>query len=98
MNDFGFKENDLKIIIDAIKKYPEIEKAVIFGSRATGKYNHGSDVDIAIFGEVQDVYFRLSGYLNDETPLPYYFDVIDYNNLNNTALKNQIDKDGVAIY
>ena len=43
-------DNDLNEIIDIIRKHPEVESAVLFGSRATGRNNPGSDVDIALFG------------------------------------------------
>lgn len=46
----GLKEEDLQYIIDNIKRFPEIKKAIVFGSRAKGNYKVGSDIDIAIFG------------------------------------------------
>ena len=30
-------------------QYPQLEKVVIFGSRATGRYRAGSDIDLAMF-------------------------------------------------
>ena len=35
-NKFGLLERDLNYILSAIKVFPEIEKAMIFGSRALG--------------------------------------------------------------
>jgi len=51
MNDnrFGFKPGDLETIVQTLSKFPEIKKAVIFGSRAKGTYQAGSDVDIAVW-------------------------------------------------
>ncbi|MDD2498976.1 MAG: nucleotidyltransferase domain-containing protein, partial [Desulfitobacteriaceae bacterium] len=48
---FGLRESDLAYIISAIKELSEIEKAVIFGSRAKGNYKPGSDIDLAIYGD-----------------------------------------------
>lgn len=44
---FGLRENDMDIILKTIDSFNEIERAVIFGSRAMGNYRRGSDVDIA---------------------------------------------------
>ena len=44
---FGLLDRDIKYIIKALEQHDEIEKAIIFGSRAMGNYKKGSDVDIA---------------------------------------------------
>lgn len=38
-------------ILEEIRKYSEINKAIIFGSRAIGNYKKGSDIDLAITGD-----------------------------------------------
>ncbi|WP_204226487.1 nucleotidyltransferase domain-containing protein [Clostridium botulinum] len=48
---FGLLERDIKYINEVLDKFEEIEKAIIFGSRAMGNYKKGSDVDIAIIGK-----------------------------------------------
>lgn len=47
---YGLLQKDIDIIIKSISLFKEIDKAVLFGSRAIGNYKKGSDVDIAIFG------------------------------------------------
>jgi predicted nucleotidyltransferase len=46
----GLKPQSEKLIIQAISRHPKVERAILFGSRATGKYRPGSDVDIALVG------------------------------------------------
>ena len=41
---------------------------------------------------------RLSSILNQELPLPYLFDIIHYESLQNEELRKQIDNIGVLIY
>ncbi|ABR46965.1 DNA polymerase, beta domain protein region [Alkaliphilus metalliredigens QYMF] len=96
----GLKEDDLKYIINVIKDFDEIEKAVVFGSRAEGSYKRGSDVDIAIYGEGVsfDTISTLKAKLEEEGPLPYFFDVVDYYNLENQDLKEHIDRVGKVIF
>lgn len=98
--NFGLRESDLEYIIDIIRNFLEIEKAVIFGSRAKGNYKPGSDVDIAIYGEhiTFDTLSALHSMLEEQGPLPYFFDVVDYTHLNHKGLKEHIDRLGKIIY
>ncbi len=96
---YGLLERDLQWIEKAIAKYPEIEEAVIFGSRAMGNYKRGSDVDLAVKGARIDrrIINRLSDDLNEEYPLPYFFDVVHYESISNEELKRHIDTVGKII-
>lgn len=78
----------------------EIEKAIIFGSRAKGNYKTASDIDIALMGvNVNfDIVSKVHYKLQEESPLHYLVDIIDYNNINNIELKERIDRVGIAIY
>lgn len=88
------------MLLQSIDQFPEIEKVIIFGSRAMGNFKPGSDIDLAIFGKHID--FKLTSHLhsklNEELPIPYYFDVINFNSLNNNDLKNHILKKGIVIF
>ncbi|WP_295674661.1 nucleotidyltransferase domain-containing protein [uncultured Mucilaginibacter sp.] len=95
---FGFKYGDLETIIQVLSKFPEIERAVIFGSRAKGNHQRGSDVDIAVWTKDEYEAWQLPGMLNDETLLPYKFDVLNFNKINNPELKQHITRAGVEIY
>ena len=80
--------------------FPQIGKAIIFGSRAMGNYKNGSDVDIAVVGESIDnsILYKLDDYLNEVYPLPYFFDIIHYDRISNENLIKHIDKEGKVIY
>lgn len=97
---YGLLERDFKCIKEAISKYDEIEEVIIFGSRAMGNYKKASDVDIAIIGDriSRKTVRRFSDDLNEEYPLPYFFDVIDYNEISNEDLKEHIHNVGKTIY
>lgn len=96
----GLLDRDLKYILEAVGKYSEIEEAIIFGSRAMGNYKKGSDVDLAIVGGNVDrnIVRRLSDELNEEYPLPYFFDVVSYKDISNEELIKHIDTVGKSIY
>lgn len=99
-NMYGLLDRDIKYIIKALEQHDEIEKAIIFGSRAMGNYKKGSDVDIAIIGESvnRSIIYKLDDCLNEVYPLPYFFDIIQYNAITNENLINYIDNEGKVIY
>ncbi|MCH6200084.1 nucleotidyltransferase domain-containing protein [Aquiflexum sp. LQ15W] len=100
MNEFGLLERDLEEILSVLEKFPKIEKAIVFGSRAKGNYKNGSDVDIALKGRHLDfeTISHVSYLLNEETRMPYKFDVLNYHSIQEQELKNHIDRIGVEIY
>lgn len=97
---FGLEEHDVSTIKNILKEYPEVLEAYIFGSRAKGNFKLGSDVDIAVKGN--NISFRtissINSKLNEETPLPYHFDILNYNSLTNLELLNHIDRMGKKFY
>lgn len=95
----GLSSEDLNIISEILKQYPQVKEAFIFGSRAKGTQRAGSDVDIAIKGsELDELVFAISGQLNDETPLPYTFDVVVINPSSNDELQDHIRRVGISFY
>ncbi len=97
---FGLIDRDIEYIKEAISQFETIEKAIIFGSRAMGNYKKGSDVDIAIFGKqiTREVIFKLNDYLNETSPLPYFFDIIHYEDILNDNVKKHIDDEGKIVF
>ncbi len=97
---YGLKERDVKYIIESIKTFSEIKEVVLFGSRAKGNFKKGSDVDMAIKGEniTHSIVTSLSYLLNEEKPLPYYFDVVHYEKIKKSELTEHIDRVGIVFY
>lgn len=99
MNQFGIKDSLLKEIISILKKYPKVERAYIFGSRARGDYTKVSDIDIAVEG--QNIESELLNFIEDEffylnTALE--FDLVNLSQINKAPLQDNILKEGVKIY
>jgi uncharacterized protein len=96
----GLLPADLAVIVNTLQACPQVEKALIFGSRAKGNYKPGSDVDIAIVGADidQSLVATLSFTLNEETFLPYFFDIVHYDTIEEIALKEHIDRLGQVIF
>lgn len=96
---FGLISADIQVMKNIFKKYPDISKVIIFGSRAMGNYKKGSDVDLAIKGKNIDLSLigEIKGKL-DETNLPYFFDVISYADTENKELREHIDTFGQILW
>ena len=100
MDKFGLRPKIIEDIKEILRKYPEVEKAVIFGSRARGDYKKGSDIDITLFGN------KLTNSINmkifyeiDNLYLIYNIDLINFNTLNEEdKLRQNILDEGVEIY
>lgn len=99
-NKFGLLDSDLEAILSVLSNYAQVEKAYIFGSRAKGNYKNGSDVDIAMKGEGINfgTVSQISYFLNEETNMPYKFDVLNYHSIKEAELLMHIDRVGVEIY
>ena len=97
---FGLKQTDLDAIISILEKYSDIESAVIFGSRAKGNHKNGSDVDIALKGQHLnlDIIHQISYWLNEESLMPYKFDILNYHTITNQVLMDHIDRAGIEFY
>ena len=96
---FGLSNEDIKIINDVFKEFPEIEKVIIFGSRALNTFKPASDVDFALKGKINlDIVAKVKRILDEERPLPYFFDIVDYNSISNPELKKHIDGHGKIFY
>ena len=95
----GLSPKELEILKDVFKKFDDIKEVILFGSRALGTHKTASDIDLAIKGNVDiNTLSKLKYTLEEDTNLPYFFDVVVYDNLENLELKTHIDEFGKIIY
>ena len=96
---YGLNDELLTKITAILANNNRIEAALIFGSRAKGNFRPGSDIDIALKGSelaVKDI-IQISIDL-DELETPYRFDLVIYNRINESALREHIDRMGRVLY
>lgn len=91
-------EKILKEIRNICAKYKNIEKVMLFGSRAIDKERYNSDIDLAIVGEFDFLFCERLKEEFENIPTLLKFDVVDYNNITNGELINDINKYGKVIY
>ena len=97
---YGLFDSQLKTIEEILASHPEIEEALLFGSRAMDTFKEASDVDIALKGSKVNskLAIKLQSYFEEETDLPYFFDFVSYSHIDNKNLIKHIDKEGIIIY
>lgn len=93
---YGLRESDLAYLVHFFESYPEITQVLLFGSRAMSNFKPGSDIDIALIAS-KSLAMELAGRLNESSPLPYHFDVVDYGQAQEN-LRKHIDRVGIIIY
>lgn len=97
---FGLLESDMASILEIIGNQEFVEEVILFGSRAKGNYREGSDVDLALKGESLNFekVSHISYLLNEETNMPYRFDLVNYHQIQEPELVNHIDRVGIPIF
>ena len=96
---FGLKEEVIQAINNVFINHHEVEKVLLYGSRAKGNYKPASDIDLTLVGEAIDVSLmnKISWEL-DDLLLPYTFDLSIYHHLNDPDLLDHINRVGAIFY
>ena len=99
-NEFGLSEKSMEIIRSIYAQFPQIERVVIYGSRAMGNFREGSDIDMTIIADgvfSDDDLLRVADDF-DDSMLPYLVDVSDFSQLKSESLKDHIRRRGKVLY
>lgn len=97
---FGLRDTDLTYMAELFTRHPDIEQVWLYGSRAKGTNRPGSDVDLALVGPdvkretVRHIHFVLE----EESPMPFFFDVLHWNTLANSTMKAEIQRTAQPLY
>jgi predicted nucleotidyltransferase len=99
MNGHGLSQRTVERIKDVLAHFPEVGRAVLFGSRAKGTARLGSDIDLALYGE--GLNWRVLGRIEDELDdmlLPYTFSLLHHNARTDSELAAHITRVGLPFY
>jgi predicted nucleotidyltransferase len=98
--NINLPQKTISQLIEIFSAYPEIEKVIVFGSRAMGNEKPGSDIDLAISGlkVTSELVEKIHNYLEEETLFPYFFDCLHFETLTNPDLRNHILEYGKILY
>jgi len=95
----GLKDAHREAIIAVIAANERVERAVLFGSRATGTNTVTSDVDIALFGDRLTLtdQARLAVAIA-EIPMAQSVDLLLYSSIRDQTLREHIRREGIEWY
>ncbi|MCG9128997.1 nucleotidyltransferase domain-containing protein [Candidatus Poribacteria bacterium] len=97
---FGLSKQTHDKIYSVLIKYPQIEKVVLYGSRARDDYRNGSDIDFTLYGGAElthTVVSQIAIDLDDQM-LPYTIDLSIFDHIRNPDMINEIERDGKVFY
>ena len=81
-------------------RYPQVEKVVLYGSRAKGTHKTGSDIDLTLRGGddlTLNVLCKIANDL-DDLYLPYTIDLSIFHDISDPDVIGHIQRAGVTVY
>ena len=95
----GLTTTTVERLQSVLAHYPEMEKALLYGSRAKGTYRPGSDIDLTLCGSELNhtLLTRIDNEL-DDLLLPYQIDLSLFASLTHPSLLDHIRRVGVVLY
>ena len=96
---FGLPAEAVSEIGGVLAAHPEVESAILYGSRAKGDYKPGSDIDLTLLGEQLDHHdlLKIMGEL-DDLLLPYTIDLSIFHTIDHEGLRDHIQRVGQEFY
>ena len=96
---FGLSEETISGIQQVFARYPDIDRVVLYGSRAMGNFRPGSDIDLTLYGERLDRHLCSSVAEDlDDLLLPYSIDLSIFALLAHPDLEAHIERVGQLFY
>ena len=96
---YGLSDKEFAEMKAIFGQCKNLERVILYGSRAKGNYKKFSDVDITLEGDnltLADL-FRIQDLLY-ESDLPYMFDVSIFSKISNPDLTDHIRRKGIVIW
>lgn len=93
MNDAGIRPEVIEEIRNLAQKY-DIEKVILFGSRARGDFRRTSDIDIAVTG---GDFARFALDVDEETSTLLEYDIVNLDRDMQDELRESIEKEGFCM-
>jgi predicted nucleotidyltransferase len=97
---FGLQQAVIQKIHAVFANHPQVEKAVLYGSRAKGNYKNGSDIDLTLHGGddlTVEVLYKIITEL-DDLHLPHSIDLSLFNDIRDPDVIEHIRRVGIVFY
>lgn len=99
MTNTGLSLNYITDINSVFAQYEQVEKVILYGSRAMGTYNERSDINLVAVGRNinRTIVVQIKNAL-EELMIPYFIDLQDYKTIDNENLIEHITRVGIEFY
>jgi predicted nucleotidyltransferase len=96
---YGLQSATIEKINSLLSHYPQVEEAILYGSRAAGNYRNGSDIDLTLYGAAL-TFGTLNKIIDDLDSLflPYTIDLSIFANISDPDIIDHIRRVGVTFY
>jgi predicted nucleotidyltransferase len=91
---YGLNLKDIGHINNVFSRHPNVEKAILYGSRAKGTQRYNSDIDLVMIGSISLVELYQIKEEIDEILLPYKVDLSLFEKIENKDLIDHIQRVG----
>jgi uncharacterized protein len=96
--NFGLSGATVAAIRSIMARHPSVQEAIVFGSRALGREDQRSDVDIALRGQLDPLEAEGIALELEELSIPVQFDVQSLNAIRHRGLCEHIARVGQILY
>jgi predicted nucleotidyltransferase len=93
---FGLSSKTISALKSVFSKYPQIERVIIYGSRAKGNFRPGSDIDLTLVAPSLNLteLLKIENEI-EELMLPYKIDLSLRHTIENQELLEHLDRVGI---
>lgn len=87
--NYGLSDKTLNTMYNILRDHPEVDSAILYGSRAKGNYKPGSDIDLSLIGDSlsHQVLLRIMRDFH-ESSIPYLVDLTIFNQIYQKRIKS----------
>lgn len=89
---------ELALLQSVFIRHPEVAEVRLFGSRAKSTHQNHSDIDLAVWGDIDPLSAQALAAELDELPLPYRYDVQAFDRIKSPPLREHIERVGILLY
>jgi len=95
---YGIDQDSWNRILSVLRGEPKIQEIILFGSRAKGTFQEGSDIDICLKGEHLDYHdlICLKGMV-DDLDLPWEIGLLVYDMIDEPKMLEHIARVGIKL-
>ncbi|MBI1865947.1 MAG: nucleotidyltransferase domain-containing protein [Nitrospirae bacterium] len=97
---YGLPDTAIQKISAVLSRCPQVDEAILYGSRAKGSYKNGSDIDLALRGGADLTLQVVYGIIEelDDLLLPYTIDLAILGDIEDPDVMDHIRRVGITFY